>query len=1150
MKNILNRLILLCMPIFLVPVMAQTPMDQLHGNENYSYSGLHSGNQVRCNFYNDGMVGRRYVNPDDIGGEWPINTGHDYMNQMIMFVGAEVKDENGEIKHIMSEGNGCTTGNSNNADSGDSGPNGEWYSMAPLPGFANDTPDPDLSEDPRVAMSQWEWSWPETWPDKFEDAVDPGWAGSWNGYFGKNVYNADQESYYVMDDYNNREFAFYPDSTDVNRRGLGLRGTVRGFQWSNVLVEDILFLLYDVKNIGTTNHQKMNFGVMSGPIMGNRLVSGGDGSDDGGEYDLEKEIGYHLDQDDIGAGGWRAVGFLGLAFFESPGNPYDGIDNDGDAAWGSGPLITESLFAPRTVQPGQNIVLIDYQTFERKVMPMPADGLNIRFHDRVIPIMPGQELIEAENNLFDDNLNGLIDENNGSTFGEGTSAIKRYLYLGLKYIDYLTGEGADNILIDEKRDDGIDNDGNWDVLSDDVGLDGVPNSGDPGENDGRPTSGRNTDLPGEPHIDKTDIHESDMIGLTAFNIYTPWTLYPLSDDENLWSAIEPGYLNAVGQFGDTDILMGSGYFPLKTDQIERFSLGVIFGTDREDLFRNKEYAQKTYDENYNFSKAPYIPTVTAVPGDNRVTLLWDDIAETSHDPITGMDFEGYRIYRSTDPGFRDMTPITDQFGSVAYRKPIAQFDLKNNIKGSAGIAVRGIHFWLGEDTGLRHMWTDTTVQNGQLYYYAVTSYDRGSDSLGIAPTECAKYISIATDGTVDKGNNVVLVRPEAPVAGFIPAGLDQLKLLVRPAGLGTTGGRIGYTIIDPSALKNGHAYQVTFEDTMLLQLIDGLNRMTRKTVNYTLRDVTSGDILTDRSTLMGSGEEMPVSDGFQLKFYADSILQMDPDRSGWNRDEIHGITFVPYNSTRQPTLLEGGDYRIEFGEPGAGTSTAYVRQTKELPAVPVNFRVFRLFPSDTGEVKVESLFAFRENDGDDGRFTGFVERTSTMDEIIILNPDSIAGYQVSFDRTAYDSMNVNPEPGDVLTIRMKTPFLSNDVFEFTVKTADVDEDLAKSQMDLIKAVPNPYIIANSWEPLNPYSSGRGPRELHFIHLPARCTIKIFNVRGELVATLEHESPSITDGTAIWDMQTNDNMDIAYGLYIYHVDAGDLGQKIGKFAVIK
>jgi len=99
-------------------------------------------------------------------------------------------------------------------------------------------------------------------------------------------------------------------------------------------------------------------------------------------------------------------------------------------------------------------------------------------------------------------------------------------------------------------------------------------------------------------------------------------------------------------------------------------------------------------------------------------------------------------------------------------------------------------------------------------------------------------------------------------------------------------------------------------------------------------------------------------------------------------------------------------------------------------------------------------------------------------------------------------------------------------------------------------VPNPYIVANSWEPLNPYANGRGPRELHFIHLPQKCTIRIFNVRGQLVRELEHYSESSTNGTAIWDMQSKDLLDISYGIYIYHVDAGELGTKVGKFAIIK
>ena len=50
-------------------------------------------------------------------------------------------------------------------------------------------------------------------------------------------------------------------------------------------------------------------------------------------------------------------------------------------------------------------------------------------------------------------------------------------------------------LIDESREDGIDNDGDWNIETDDVGIDGMRGSGDLGEGDGIPTSGIGTDLP-------------------------------------------------------------------------------------------------------------------------------------------------------------------------------------------------------------------------------------------------------------------------------------------------------------------------------------------------------------------------------------------------------------------------------------------------------------------------------------------------------------------------------------------------------------------------------------------------------------------------------------------------------------------------------
>jgi hypothetical protein len=57
------------------------------------------------------------------------------------------------------------------------------------------------------------------------------------------------------------------------------------------------------------------------------------------------------------------------------------------------------------------------------------------------------------------------------------------------------------------------------------------------------------------------------------------------------------------------------------------------------------------------------------------------------------------------------------------------------------------------------------------------------------------------------------------------------------------------------------------------------------------------------------------------------------------------------------------------------------------------------------------------------------------------------------------------------------------------------------------------------------------------------------VAGALIKTLE-KTTGATDGTLSWNLITEDGTDVAYGLYIYHVDAPGVGEYIGKFAIIK
>ena len=144
---------------------------------------------------------------------------------------------------------------------------------------------------------------------------------------------------------------------------------------------------------------------------------------------------------------------------------------------------------------------------------------------------------------------------------------------------------------------------------------------------------------------------------------------------------------------------------------------------------------------------------------------------------------------------------------------------------------------------------------------------------------------------------------------------------------------------------------------------------------------------------------------------------------------------------------------------------------------------------------------------------------------------------------------INPKIGDEFRIATSRPFSEKDKYGFTSMQSRINLDSAKMQLDTIAVVPNPYVVAASWEPRHVFVSGRGTRKIDFINLPSKCTIKIFTMSGYLVDTIQHES-GFESGAASWDLLSKDGLEIAYGIYFYHVEADGIGETTGKFAVIK
>ncbi len=126
----------------------------------------------------------------------------------------------------------------------------------------------------------------------------------------------------------------------------------------------------------------------------------------------------------------------------------------------------------------------------------------------------------------------------------------------------------------------------------------------------------------------------------------------------------------------------------------------------------------------------------------------------------------------------------------------------------------------------------------------------------------------------------------------------------------------------------------------------------------------------------------------------------------------------------------------------------------------------------------------------------------------------------------------------VLTLVPPKINLATDTFTYVTIPPAVTSTTA--DLDLIKAVPNPFYLYSEFDP------SPGNKAMRFHHLPSECTISIYNIAGDLVRKIQKNDP--TTALATWDLLTERGLPVASGIYIYVVDAPGFGQKIGKIAV--
>jgi len=516
-------------------------------------------------------------------------------------------------------------------------------------------------------------------------------------------------------------------------------------------------------------------------------------------------------------------------------------------------------------------------------------------------------------------------------------------------------------------------------------------------------------------------------------------------------------------------------------------------------------------------------------------------------------------------------PVIDDTGVQIRCVPTAQFDLANDITGFH--LVNG--FYLGDDTGLQHSWTDTDVLDGYEYWYAITAYD-------YAPPEPVYEAAI--------GGNPNSLNVVAVIAGARPAGYVE-GTVVNGATAGSTIDLyvpadidyetiISVQLIDQSMITgDDYAVSVTSTGSYGETTYDYLGGIQVRNTTDTA-DLLATPIIPN-STVFGD-DLVPITEGFR-------VVTVQPN------DGVGGIYDLSQTNDVDPdttytlylyqTYLEGDgpasnranrtglmntlEYRFTgFANASGDTNWAVDYFSKALVRCP-----YELWDAETNTRLWPVLFEF----GGGGQWISVDYNIATpvpySQDFLALhtpgdseywssdpsNPNSRSDWAYVWAFDELDFANALWDVGDVWTLQPYKVLKGYAGTSYTFSTIAPAFEDTLIDLDAIKVVPNPYYVQAEWD----QSVNR--RKIQFTNVPVDCIIDIYTISGELVASLDHSGSALAEsgerkynsdriGTVVWNLWTYEFTEAAYGLYIYVLkftdSTGRERTKIGKFAIIR
>ncbi|MBI1931496.1 MAG: hypothetical protein HYS24_03070 [Ignavibacteriales bacterium] len=1129
-------------------------LNKITGEVSEIKSIIIKGNKIQTQLFNYGSVCRPGGVADIEDLVW---NGLGYGYEFGLISGARVPTLQGDSVSIISDSHVSPS-------EGDYDPSGKQkWGWLPKAGYS----DPNQNEVASFTAADKDGDGkPDSWPESWYSAG----AGKylWPAFLGDASTAPDEEVYFAIDDYSNYEFLtkYHPFNGDETKGGLGLDADVRILQFNNPLAEDLIFSVYQVTNASDHDLGKFYMGMFGDPHIGGSSDTGDDMAyfiPPKGELaekfkQRERSMVYGWDQDFKGRGGKRP-GYFGWKFLESPSLDDDLVDNDDDGVSDESPFNNKGEYIDGTIVP-LNTGVSDIEQYTKTYGAPKARWSGDEDGDW-----------DAEKN--DVGIDGIgPDSPNypGKDYGEGDGVPSQAWYSDL-------------------NSNGLFDDDEVGTLTDDW-------------SNGKKWAGS------EPNFGFRDISESDQLGLTGFTV-NGWGLVDPKDDEIIWSWLTKPEIDPNQEFlksaGDNIFCFSTGPMYLEKGESQRFSMVILLGEDLNDLLLNASTSVRILEADYQFAQPPDKPLVTGVPGDGRVTLYWDAKSEESIDPLNGeKDFEGYKIYRSRDYNFSDVFTITDANGIPYLGQALfdvnsgksAQFDLVDEYSGLAGIEYvgRGIRYNLGNNTGLVHEYVDSTVQNGIKYYYAVVAYDRGSEDL--PPTESQAVIQ--QDPTT--GELIYDVNTLSVIPGPIASGIKESEVGIgnKPTQIvGNSTGEINIEVLDELSVPDKN-YKVKFGSENSYSVLDetgvSYDFTSKGTVLVALRNKNiveesivvkdkSGTIIpssnyvvsTEKGQIAGStAESLPAGNVYTIsyKYYpiyesnyinnedGNNVFEgmrifVQEDELNANVSESKFITnsaITVDSKILYPPLIGGdkikvrADWEIRWNNTDtlADGSWAHGDTTQTLlgPVI-APFKIKYIVQKEPNYYLEEDATFVTDQENFNGRWD--------WGEAITLQPqgvtDATTTYQIDLKLMSDVTEQILPKAGDIFKLVTDKPFETGDEYTFSSKKAEFTANKSDKLLNEVYVVPNPYVAYSESENPGRTLTKRGERELQFRNLPPVCTIRIYTLTGELVDTIEKDD---NGSIAYWDLLSSEGMRISYGVYIFHIDAPGVGEKIGRFGVIK